>query len=142
MEIERTLTRYGAAEFIYGARPDQAVVQFRFSKRIVRFNLPFKGWQHFKTSDKGRTRRDGAARTAWDQDVRRRFRALSLVLKAKLEAVETGITTFEEEFYAHVLLPNGKTVYEETRKKVAMAYETGTVPMALGFDGVEDKMKS
>lgn len=135
IEIERTLAKYGAAEFIYGARPDQAVIQFKFSNRIVRFNLPLNGWQSFKTSEKGRTRKDGAARMAWDQDVRRRFRALSLVLKAKLEAVETGITSFEEEFYAHVLLPNGKTVYEETRKKVSAAYETGNVPMSLGFDG-------
>lgn len=141
MEIERTLARYGAQEFIYGARPDQAVIQFKFSGRIIRFVLPLKGWQSFKTSDKGRSRKDGAAQRAWDQDVRRRFRALALVLKAKLEAVETGITTFEEEFYAHVLLPNGKTVYEETRGRVAIAYETGNVPMALGFNALQDQQK-
>ncbi len=137
MEIERTLARYGATEFIYGARPDQAVVQFKFGERIMRFNLPLRGWEEFKTSDKGRARRDKPAKKAWDQDVRRRFRALALVLKAKLEAVESGITTVEEEFYAHVLLPNGKTVYEETRKKVAHAYATGDVPMALGFSGAK-----
>ena len=138
MEIERTLLRYGANEFIYAARPDQAAIQFKFASRIVRFHLPLKGWQSFKTSEKGRTRRDGAAQHAWELDVRCRFRALALVLKAKLEAVESGITTFEEEFYAHVLLPNGKTVYEETRKSVAVAYETGKVHMALGFSGKSD----
>jgi hypothetical protein len=133
MEIERTLARYGAEEFIYGAKPDQAVIQFRYAKRIIRFNLPLKGWQSFKTSPKGRSRRDGPAQEAWEQDCRSRFRALALVLKAKLEAVESGITTFEEEFLAHVLLPNGQTVYEETRAKIATAYESGKVPMMLGF---------
>jgi hypothetical protein len=133
MEIERTLARYGAVEFIYGARPDQSVIQFRYAKRVIRFNLPLKGWQSFKVTDKGRSRRDGPAQVAWEQDVRARFRALALVLKAKLEAVESGITTFEEEFLAHVLLPNGQTVYEETRGRIATAYETGKVPMMLGF---------
>lgn len=133
MEIERTLVRYGASEFIYAARPDRAAIQFKFEGRIIRFLLPLKGWQDFRTSEKGRTRRDGAAQHAWELDVRRRFRALALVLKAKLEAVEGGITTLEEEFYAHVLLPNGKTVYEETRGSVAVAYETGKVQMSLGF---------
>ena len=133
MEIERTLARYGATEFIYGARPDQSVIQFKYAKRVIRFNLPLKGWQNFKTTPAGRSRRDGPAQEAWAQDVRCRFRALALVLKAKLEAVESGITTFEEEFLAHVLLPNGQTVYEETRARIATAYETGKVPMMLGF---------
>ena len=133
MEIERTLSRYGASEFIYAARPDQAAIQFKLSDRIIRFRLPLHGWKDFKTSEKGRSRRDGAAQKAWGLDVRRRFRALALVLKAKLEAVESKITTFEEEFYAHVLLPNGKTVYEETGGKVALAYEKGEVPMMLEF---------
>lgn len=133
MEIERTLARYGASEFIYGARPDQTLIQFRYAKRVIRFNLPLKGWQSFKTSPAGRHRKDAAAQEAWAQDVRCRFRALALVLKAKLEAVSSGITTFEEEFLAHVLLPNGQTVYEETRARIATAYETGKVPMMLGF---------
>jgi hypothetical protein len=133
MEIERTLARYGATEFIYGSRPEQSVIQFKYAKRVIRFNLPLKGWQHFKTTPSGRSRRDAPAQEAWAQDVRSRFRALSLVLKAKLEAVESGITTFEEEFLAHVLLPNGQTVYEETRTRIQTAYDTGKVPMMLGF---------
>jgi len=135
MEIERILARYGAAEFIYGAKPDQAIFQFRSASRIIRFILPFKGWKDFKVSERGRSRNDSAAQHAWDIDVKQRFRALALVLKAKLEAVEAGITTFEEEFLAHVLLPNGKTVGEETRHNISTAYETGKVTMNLGFSG-------
>ena len=41
--------------------------------------------------------------------MRQRWRALALCIKAKLEAVECGITSFEEEFLAHVVMPNGQT---------------------------------
>ena len=139
-EIERTLARYGASAFVYGVRPDQAVIQFAMGNRSIRFHLPFKGWQDFKLSTKGRSRRDTAAQKVWEVDIRQRWRALALVLKAKLEAVEAGITTFEEEFLAHVLLPGGRTVWEETREKIHLAYESGKVPeMLLGFS--ESKVK-
>jgi hypothetical protein len=32
------------------------------------------------------------------------------VVKAKFEAVESGISAFEEEFLANVVVPGGKTV--------------------------------
>ena len=38
-----------------------------------------------------------------DQEERRRWRALLLVVKAKIEAVRTGIAIFEEEFLAHIV---------------------------------------
>ena len=33
-----------------------------------------------------------------------------LVIKAKLEAVEAGVTTFEQEFLANMVLPDKTTV--------------------------------
>lgn len=51
-----------------------------------------------------------------------------LVVKGKLEAVESEIVTFEEEFLAHLVLPNGQTVGSEVRPMVAQAYETGIMP--------------
>jgi hypothetical protein len=48
---------------------------------------------------------DGAYK-AWKQAYHQRWRALALAIKA----VESGIATFEEEFLAHIALPNGSTV--------------------------------
>lgn len=62
---------------------------------------------------------------------RQRWRALALVIKAKLEAVEAGITEFEEEFLAHIVLPNGGTVGQFMLPQVATAYETGQMPPLL-----------
>ena len=61
------------------------------------------------------------------------LRVLALVVKAKLEAVECGIATFEEEFYAHIVMPGGKTLYQLTRDNVELAYKTGKVPPLLEF---------
>jgi hypothetical protein len=44
-------------------------------------------------------------------------------VKAKLEAVESGITSFEDEFLAHVMLPNGGTVSDLLRPQLAAAYD-------------------
>lgn len=66
--------------------------------------------------------------TCW---FRLRRRALALVVKAKLEAVAAGITEFDDEFLAHLILPNGTTVGDHVRPAIQHAYETGQMPTAL-----------
>lgn len=46
----------------------------------------------------------------WQQACRQRWRALALCIKAKLEAVECGIVSFEQEFLAHFQMPDGRTI--------------------------------
>ena len=55
-------------------------------------------------------------------------------MPAKLEAVESGITTIEDEFLAHTLLPDGTTAGDWMRPQIAAAYDTGAMPpmLALG----------
>ena len=60
-----------------------------------------------------------------------RWRALALVIKAKLEAVECGIAEFEAEFLAYTLLPDGSTVYEQAAPMVERAYLDGRMPPLL-----------
>ena len=48
-----------------------------------------------------KARRTAAAqRTAWEQVCRQRWRALLLIIRAKLEALESGITTLESESWS------------------------------------------
>ena len=51
--------------------------------------------------------------------------------KAKLEAVESEITTFEEEFLAHILLPDGQTAGDYLLPQLERVYETGKMPTML-----------
>lgn len=134
-EIERTLARYGATEFIYGTREGQSVVGFRMNNRIVRFTLPLPTREQFQTTHRGRKRRETAINPHLEQAIRQRWRALALAIKAKLEAVDSGITEFEQEFLAHFVLPDGRTVGEHTIPRIRQAYETGKVPQLLTYGG-------
>jgi hypothetical protein len=53
------------------------------------------------------------------------------MIKAKLEAVATGIVTFEEEFAPHMVLPGGRLVAEFLLPAIEQAYATGEVPPLL-----------
>ncbi len=133
-EIEHVLVRYGATRFMYGWESNAAIIAFEASGRRVKFVLPMpdKADKRFALTPAGRHRRDpSAALLAWEQATRQRWRALLLVIKAKLEAVASGISTFESEFLAHIVLPNGETVGEWTEPQIADAYKTGKMPPLL-----------
>ncbi len=134
VEIERTLTRYGATAFGYMTNPAEAVVVFEIANRRVMFRLPMpdrRSREFTHTPAKGLRRSEEAAAEAYELGIRQCWRALSLVIKAKLEAVQAGITTIEQEFLAHIVLPNGTTVGEWAGPQLALAYERGEMPALM-----------
>ncbi|MDX1538861.1 hypothetical protein [Arsukibacterium sp.] len=137
MEIERTLTKYGADQFMYGTKPGSVAVGFVMGGRQVRIvvPLPDKADKQFWTTETGKKRTAAVAQKEWDQACRQRYRALALVVKAKLEAVEAGITTFEEEFMAHLVLPGGETVGQRLLPEINEAQRTGKLPPLLPHVG-------
>ena len=133
-EIESTLARYGADQFIYGWEATRAIIGFRYAGKNVRFVLPLPdpGSNEFHLTPSGKQRRsEEAAQRAYQQAVRQRWRALSLIVKAKLEATETGITSFEEEFLSYIVLPDNSTVGEYMLPQIESAYQTGRMPPML-----------
>jgi hypothetical protein len=94
-EIEKLARRYGAKGFASAIdwKANRAQVEFALEKRRVRFSM---------------TLPDENAMQAQ----RARWRALLLVIKAKLEAVERGIETFDEAFLAHIVTKDGRTYGE------------------------------
>ena len=119
-EIESVVLRYGADQF--GSALDnqggRAMVQFRIKTWLVRFILPL----HQCT----------------EQQQRQRWRALALVIKAKLEAVETGITTVEEEFLPHIVTPRGDTFGEWAVPQLREMKKTGELPSSI-LGQIEDQ---
>lgn len=135
-EIEKTLTRYGATHFGYMTEPGRAVIGFRMQGRQVRFTIPLPDPDAREFTHHSRGPRTAAAMEAvYEQATRQRWRALALVVKAKLEATQSGIATFEQEFYAHTVLPSGRTVYEETGAQVAEMIESGMPGRLMLEDG-------
>ncbi|RLB68640.1 MAG: hypothetical protein DRH08_00270 [Deltaproteobacteria bacterium] len=137
-EIERILQRYGCDDFAYRNNRKRAQIAFSMHGRMLRFDivLPDPDSNEFHTTPAGRKRRDkGAAYKAWEQACRQRWRALALVIKAKLEAVESGITSFEVEFMSHTIVPGGRVFHEIALPQIEEAYRTGELPLLLGDGG-------
>lgn len=134
LDIEKTLLRYGATGFAYATEAGKAVIAFKMSQRQVRFVLPLPdiSSDEFRLTPQRKTVRTQAAQfEAWEQECRRCWRALLLVVKAKLEAIDTGIATFDEEFMAHIVLPGGDTVGNFMLPQLQRAYQSGTMPTML-----------
>lgn len=120
VEIERLLEKHKARQ--YGTAVDhetrRARVQFRLADRIVRFVISLPDPTRY-------------TRPQVDQLERQRWRALLLVIKAKLESVESAIETFEQAFLAQVVLPDDSTVGDAVQPYIADAYATGRMPRQL-----------
>jgi hypothetical protein len=114
-EIERTVKRYGGGQFVFAIAEDQAVIGFTKEGRQVRFHVPF-----------------GPAKAAnYAKQQRQRMRALLLVIKARLEAVESGVEAFEDSFMANIVLPDGSLVSHHVKLELATAYKDGIQPPKL-----------
>lgn len=136
MEIEMTLRRYGADAFSYGWNNGQEVVAFRAKERQIRFEIAMpnkddRSITHYTQRGYEYERSESSALKEWEQACRQKWRALALVVKAKLEAVESGISEFETEFLGHIVLPDGSTVAQQVLPKIAEAYESGQMPTRL-----------
>lgn len=133
-EIEKTLQRYGADQFMYGWDDIMALIMFRMNGIQIKFTLPMpdKNDRCFThTEAKGTARSTEQAYKHWEQACRQKWRALALVIKAKLEAIESGISIFENEFMANIVLPNGSTVSDFMLPQIESAYATGKMPNLL-----------
>lgn len=137
-EIEQTVERYGATGFMSGWHGDQAMVAFEAKGRRLRFMLPLpsRADRAFTHRVDGRSNREvalsaEAATAAYEQACRQRWRALALAIKAKLEAVQSGIATFDEEFMAHIVTAGGATVGELTMNQLDVVVGTGKLPPLL-----------
>lgn len=131
LEIERTLSRFGADQFFYAMEQNRAAIGFRYHGKMVRLMVPLPRREEFKVSPAGRRRAEGAIDEAWQQEMRRRWRSMVLIIKAKLEAVSSGLRVFEEEFLSDILLRDGSTVGAKLLPQVTEEYEAGRPVMGL-----------
>lgn len=125
-DIELLLSRYGAESFKRGWVEGKEAVQFIMKRKQIRFILPLpeKNDVAFCYNKQSGTKHpEGKALLLWEQACKTAYRALVLSIKAKLATVESGISSFEEEFYANIVLPNNKTVFQNTIHQVESVYK-------------------
>lgn len=116
MEIEELIRKHGAEQFVSGYSGDKVMIGFTAAGRQVRFIVTVRA---------GKTQKDT------EQIERQRWRALLLVIKAKFEAIESGVSCFDDEFLAHIVLPDGQTVGQWMAPQIEVAYQTGDMPPML-----------
>lgn len=134
IDIEKTLIRYGASDFAYAMSGTRAMVGFVMHGRQVRYELrlPDRTSREFThTPERGTPRTPENALREWEQACKQRWRALGLVIKAKLEAIDSGISEFDEEFMARIVLPDGGTVGDYMLPQIERAYALGEMPAML-----------
>jgi hypothetical protein len=138
-EVERVLARYGATGFGYSWERREvpivpvpvyepkielrefATLVFHVRDRRVRLDIPMPSEREAGSTQKA----EAAARQRW--------RAVVLVIKAKLEAVESGISTLDAEFLANIITDDGRTIGEAIIPRLSEAVKAGRLlPAARG----------
>ena len=150
-ELDTLLAKHGATQ--RGVMSDDAegtaVVFFRLHDRHYRLDVPLPklgdyatpaelSWKQAK-GKKVPQRWDHwtvAQRTQWvrwqhEQGCRERWRAVVLLVKAKLEIVQLGLSSAEREFLADLVLPDGRRMHQALADKIAAAYLEGVTPVLL-----------
>lgn len=123
------IVRKAGADRIAQAEDRQGIaVQFFLDGRMLRFRVANASIDDIPEKRGARPASTSERQASADQRNRQRARALLLVIKAKLESVESGVETFEEAFLANVVMPDGRTVGEHTIPAVEQAYLDGKTP--------------
>lgn len=132
-EIRRTLKRYGASKtlFYHDDETGDGVVQFEMRGRMIRFMVDVPALETFRTDRNGYRRSPEDMKKARDQEERRRWRVLLLLLKGKLEVVADEAVPFDQEFLGNIVLRDRQTVGHHLIPRIQRAYAEDTMPDML-----------
>lgn len=144
-EIEGILAKYGAERFAYATEPGRAAVMFQITDPstkttlAIRMVLPlpsreeerFTNRKRYNYATNGYTNSADVVGKLWEQACRSSWRALLLVIKAKLEACACGISTIEREFLADVITSSGETIGEQIRPQLKAMSDRKETPRLL-----------
>lgn len=128
MEVEMLLTAHAAIQVVIGTDSQKRTGFVHFGKegRQYKLFLPpraVKKPSGYMKAEKLQALEKQAEREQW--------RAMLLLLKAKLEVVASELVTMEQEFMAYVVLPDGRTVGELLVPQLETAYTENVMPPLL-----------
>lgn len=139
-EIEDLLTRHGATRFATMNDGKTYTMAFEIDKIAYKIDLPLPDpesdefWLYKRGSVVYR-REEAAGRKNYQDELNRRWRALGAVIKAKVIAVNEGISTIEREFLGNVMLPGGQTIADTYAHRLHDLAQAGHIPaLTMGGD--------
>lgn len=140
-EIERLLGQHGAGQFMSATDAERgtAIIGWTMGGRMVRLSVPLpkpnapeftqRLWKG-KPLSYSRVPAD-VARARWEQACRTRWRSVLLIIKAKFEAISSGISSVEREFLADMVMANGQTLGTWVAPQLETMYASGRMPLLL-----------
>lgn len=134
IELEALLRKAGAHDIAQMVNDDRAMIAFRLVDRCYRFTVPlYDGPAAERTRNGFKVASAATMSPRQAQQARQRWRALLLVIRAKLESARAGITSLDVELMPYCVLPGGRTVADEALPRIASAYASGQdVPLLPG----------
>ena len=98
VQVQELLINYGIEEFFFGTSPRGDGIGFKYEGRIYKHNVPMPSQDDYRTDNQ------------YEQAVRQRWRIFYMSLKMKLEEIQSGGISFEDQFLSMMTLPDGSTV--------------------------------
>jgi hypothetical protein len=140
LQIETLVREKGATQFMsaFDHEHGSAIIGWTLAGRMVRLQVPLPApnekrfvYKTFRGSVSWREWPQEKQRLLWEQACRARWRAILLIMLAKFEAVEAGISTFEREFLSDTVMADGTTVGDWVQPQIDTMYATGRMPKLL-----------
>lgn len=139
-EIEDMLLSRGVEQF--GTMADSGSATIMFSNQMLTYRITMQlpdredpAFTDYKQGSVTYRRSEAQIDERFSKELNRKWRALAAVIKAKLIAVEEGITTFEDEFLAHVVTSTGQTLGERMIPHIKQEALEGNLPTTLSLGG-------
>lgn len=130
-DIEDLVSKRGGGAFGVVTTPESVIVAFEMNDRRIRFNMLFPSLEDFARNSKGQRVAAAQAKSSYEKELRRRWRALLFTIKAKFVSVEDGIEVFDAAFMAQIVMPNGMTTEEWLIPQLRESFASGKMPPLL-----------
>jgi len=131
MELERLVGTMGATDYMTYSGEGGEIIGFKVKGFVIKMKIPPIHPERFSKTPTGRERTEEQTNRVLQQERMRLWRALILMIKAKWEAIQEGITTLENEFLPHMMLPNKQTVREYLGPQLETLLKAGKMPPML-----------
>src|SRR6185295_5555053 len=105
-EIQDLVTRHGASAFGYAETPEKVSLSFRLEDWVIRVDVPTVSRKDraVQYTPGGQWRDEQRQAHEFEQLKRQRWRATLLVVRAKLEAIESGIMDVATAFLGDIVV--------------------------------------
>ena len=130
-QIKWNVGRFGATEFGYHECAERATVGFVIEGLRFEMMVPLPDAADSRRTPTGKVRAKAAAAAQHNAEIRRRWRALAVVVKALLVAVDEQIMDLRQAFMPYIVMANGVTVAENLLPVIEKAAKAGELPSTL-----------